>query len=84
MAVDEDEEPDPELGSEGDGDDGRGATWTCGTRAVGNCRRMIAPDGRRALGLVPDHHHVVPLDFSDDGEDEYDVLCGVQAVKDKM
>ena len=59
MGVDEYHKPDPKLASEGDGDDGRGTTWRCGTRAVGNCRRMIAPvgPGRRALGLVPDHHH---------------------------
>ena len=60
MGVDEDHKPDPELVGEGDGDDGRGTTWRCGTRAVGNCRRMIAPGGRRALRLVPDHHHRSP------------------------
>ena len=53
MGVDECHKPDPKLASEGDGDDGRGTTWRCGTRAVGNCRRMIAPGGRRAPMLIP-------------------------------
>ena len=49
--------------------------------ALVTARHVTCLGGER---FVPDHHHVVPLDFSDDGEDEYDVLCGVQAVKDKM
>lgn len=48
MGADEGNEAAHELSSEGDSDDGRGTTWRCGTRAVGNCRRVIAPGGRRA------------------------------------
>ena len=64
MGADGISQPDPKLASEGDGDDGRETTWRCGARAVGNCRRMIAPGGRRALRLAPDHHRRSPCSLS--------------------